>query len=316
MMKLSLVTDVLKDLSYTEMLDTVQKKYGLNAVEISAGGWQPTPHIDREALLKDNGKVKAFKKELEARGMELAALNCSGNPLAPGELGELHTKTIRETILLAEKLGVKKIVTMSGLPAGGPHDTIPNWICSTISWPDYMPEALRYQWEDVAIPWWKDTGKLAKEHGVEKIALEAFPSQLVYNPRTLLKLRRAAGDTIGINLDPSHFFVMGIDPISTIRDLKGAIYHVHGKDARIEKDLAKVNGLMETKPVTDSYNRTWNYVGVGCGHDLQYWREFFSVLGMAGYNNDFVSLEMEDLTMSVDAGLRTSIDTLKNSIIK
>lgn len=315
-MELSLVTDVLKDFSFTSMLDTVKQDYGLNAVEISAGGWQPTPHIDRDALLKDSSKIKAFKKELSARDMNLAALNCSGNPLAPGELGALHSKTIRDTIRLAGSLGVKKIVTMSGLPAAAPGDTLPNWISSTISWPDYMPEALRYQWEDVAIPWWEDTVKIAKENGVEKIALEAFPSQLVYNPHTLLKLRAAVGDTIGANMDPSHFFAMGIEPIEAIRELKGAIYHVHGKDTRIEKGKASINGLMETRPVTDSYDRAWNYVAVGCGHGVQYWREFFSVLGMSGYDNDYVSLEMEDLTMSVEAGLRTSIDTLQQSIIK
>ena len=32
--------------------------------------------------------------------------------------------------------------------------------------------------------------------------------------------------------------------------------------------------------------------------DLQWWKEFFSVVRMMGYN-DWVSLEMEDLTMSV-----------------
>ena len=44
-------------------------------------------------------------------------------------------------------------------------------------------------------------------------------------------------------------------------------------------------------------------------------QEFFSVLRMSGYNG-FVSLEMEDLTMSVEAGLQTSIDALKACISK
>lgn len=57
----------------------------------------------------------------------------------------------------------------------------------------------------------------------------------------------------------------------------------------------------------------FNYMAVGCGHDLQWWKEFFSVLRQTGYNG-WVSLEMEDLTMSVEAGLETSIDALKASI--
>jgi hypothetical protein len=44
---------------------------------------------------------------------------------------------------------------MSGLPGGGPDDKIPNWITSTVSWPDYMPGVIDYQWNGVAIPWWQ-----------------------------------------------------------------------------------------------------------------------------------------------------------------
>lgn len=59
--------------------------------------------------------------------------------------------------------------------------------------------------------------------------------------------------------------------------------------------------------------RAWNYVAVGCGRDLQWWKEFFSVVRMMGYN-DWVSLEMEDLTMSVDAGIVSSVQALQQSI--
>lgn len=311
-MKLALCTDVLGNLPYSEMLDTV-KSYGINAVEMTAGGWASCPHVKTAELLADSHKLSVFKAELTKRNMEIAALNCSGNPLAPGEMGELHSKTAYQTVELAGKLGIEKIVMMSGLPAGGPHDQVPNWITSTISWPDYMPSVIDYQWNTVAIPWWKAFVKHAKKHGVKYIALEEFPCQLVYNPSTLLRLRDAVDDMIGINLDPSHLMIMGADPIAAVRKLEGVVYHVHGKDARIERGLADVDGLLEYKPVTDTKNRTWNYVAVGCGRDLQWWKEFFSVLSMTGYDGH-VSLEMEDLTMSVEAGLNTSIDALNATI--
>jgi len=313
-MKLALCTDVLGNLSYVDMLDKV-KSLGINAVEMTAGGWAQCPHVKTAELLADESKRKAFMNELTKRNMSIAALNCSGNPLAPGSLGEKHATTARQTVELAGKLGVKKIVMMSGLPAGAPGDTIPNWITSTISWPDYMPAVIDYQWNQVAIPWWKEFSSYAKSCGVEQIALEEFPSQLVYNPETLLRLRTAVSDIIGMNLDPSHLMIMGADPIAAIRPLEGAIYHVHGKDARIEYGLADVNGLLEYKPVTDTKNRTWNYVAVGCGKDLQWWKEFFSVLSMTGYDG-YVSLEMEDLTMSVEAGLLTSSKALEETISK
>jgi len=153
----------------------------------------------------------------------------------------------------------------------------------------------------------------AEKHGVEKIALENFSSMLVWNPETLFRLRNAVGPMVGLNLDPSHLIWMGGDPIAAARALGDAIHHVHGKDVRIERGLVDVNGLLETKVVEDVANRAWNYVAVGCGQDLQWWKEFFSVVRMTGYN-DFVSLEMEDLTMSVEAGIATSVDALKQTI--
>ena len=311
-MKLALCTDVLAGLAFPEMLDRV-KQYGITGVEMTAGGWSPCPHVKTEELLASSAALAAFRGELEKRGMEIVALNCSGNPLAPGALGEKHTASSYRTVELAAKLGVKQIVMLRGLPGGGPDDKIPNWITSTVSWPDYMPGVIDYQWNEVAIPWWQAFTRHAAEHGIEQIALEEFPSQLVYNPSTLLRLRDAVGDIIGMNLDPSHLIAMGADPIAAARKLEGVIYHVHGKDARIERGLADVDGLLEYQPVTQTKTRTWNYVAVGCGQDLKWWKEFFSVLRMTGYNG-YVSLEMEDLTMSVEAGLRTSIDALNATL--
>lgn len=313
-MYLSLCTDVLGDLSYTDMLDKV-KSLGIDAVEMTAGGWGARKHVPTQELLSDNIKLEAFKKELQIRNMQIAALNCSGNQFWPTKTGEDYSKSMYDTAVLAGKLGVKKLVMMSGLPAGAPGDKTPNWITSTVSWPDYMVETVRYQWEDVAIPWWKKFVEHCKNNGVEQIAIEEFPCQLVYNTETMLKLRNSVDPMIGINLDPSHLMVMGADPIAVARALKGAIYHVHGKDARIERGICDINGLPEPKPVTDCTTRSWNYVAVGCGKDLQWWKEFFSVVHMMGYNGP-VSLEMEDLTMSVDAGLATSIDALNQTISK
>ena len=136
---------------------------------------------------------------------------------------------------------------------------------------------------------------------------------MVWSAETMLKRREPTDPIIGINLDPSHMMILGADPIAAARALKGCIFHVHGKDARIERGLADTNGILEPKPVTESADRVWNYVAVGCGKDLQWWKEFFSVLSMMGYNGD-VSLEMEDLTMSVEAGVVTSIDALRQTI--
>ncbi|MGQ9009908.1 sugar phosphate isomerase/epimerase family protein [Bacillus stercoris] len=311
-MKLSYVTDSLGHLPFEDMLDFAAK-LGIDTLEMTTGGWSTAPHLNLDELLQSSEKRKEFSQALEKRNMTLCALNCSGNPLDPGELGKSHRDITDKTMELAGLLGVKKVIMMSGLPAGGPDDKVPNWITYTVSWPPVLKDILNYQWEDVAIPYWKKLVKKAEASGVEKIALENFSSQLVYNPETLFRLRNAVGPMIGLNLDPSHLLWMGADPIIAARELGEAIHHVHGKDVRIERYLAAVNGLLETKEVTEPANRSWNYVAVGCGQDLQWWKEFFSVVKMMGYDGE-VSLEMEDLTMSPEAGIRTSVEALKQTI--
>lgn len=311
-MKLAYITDSLGSLPFETMLQKVQGM-GVEYLEMTTGGWSPAPHLNLDELLDHPDKLVEFKAMLEKYHMKLIALNCSGNPLDPGPMGKEHRRVIKRTFELAEKLNVKKIITMSGLPAAAPGDQIPNWITTTVSWPASLQDALKYQWEDVAIPYWQATVKDAKAHGIEKIALENFSSQLVYNPETLLKLRDAVDPMIGMNLDPSHLIWMGADPIACARKLGPAIHHVHGKDVRIERGMVDTRTVLETKPIDDIQNRAWNYVAVGCGQDLQWWKEFFSVVRMTGYN-DFVSLEMEDLSMSPEAGVQTSIDALQHTL--
>ncbi len=322
-MKLSICTDVFGKIPYTEMLDKV-KAYGIDAVEMTAGGWGGCCFIpSAEELINDEAKLAAFKAELDQRGMEISALNCSGNPLTDTPMSKAHSKTMHDTLVLAGKLGVKTVVTMSGLPAGAPGEKTPNWFVSTVSWPEYdgfnyMVEGVKYQWK-VAAAWWKEFCQCAKDNGVEKIAIEEFPGALVHNIRTFNKLCEVVGpelsDVLGLNLDPSHLMIQGAEPIAAARALGGKIFYIHGKDARVERCNADIDGLLENLPVDASVDRTWNYVAVGCGRDLQWWKEFFSVCKMMGYDG-YVSLEMEDLTMSVEAGLQTSIDALKATISK
>lgn len=311
-MKLSFCTDSLGHLPFEQMLDKLLE-LGVYGVEMTTGGWSSAPHLPTEALLGSATQRQNLLKALESRGMSIAALNVSGNPLDPGELGQKHQRDTENALALAGELGVKKIVMMSGLPPASPHDTIPNWITYTVSWPPTLKNCLDYQWNEVAIPYWQGLVARAKQSGVEKFALENFSSMLVWNPETLFRLRNAVGDMVGLNLDPSHLLWMGADPIAAARALGPAIHHCHGKDVRMERGLVNINGLLETKPVEDVANRAWNYVAVGCGQDLQWWKEFFSVVRMMGYN-DWVSLEMEDLTMSVEAGVTSSIAALKQTI--
>lgn len=306
-MRLAIKTCTL-NMSYPEMLDFCAAQ-GIAAVEIGTGNWSGAPHIDLERVASSNTARQLWYDELRRRDLELCALNCSGNPLAY----ETDWRVTEQTFRLAEQLGVKKIVMMSGLPAGCPGDRTPVWI--TTSWPPEVAAVLDYQWNEVCIPKWRQLAAMAADCGIERIALENHAQQLVYNPETLLRLRSEVGSIIGMNLDPSHLFWMGGDPIEAARVLgeSGAIYHVHGKDSRPERRMAGPNGMLDTKPIDAFRQRAWNYVAVGAGHGEQWWREFFSVVRMGGYDGD-VALEMEDLTMPMLEGHLMSLRTLKSAL--
>ena len=309
-MKLAIKTCTLDKYPFEEMLDYV-KGLGVNALEIGTGNWSGAPHIDLDEMVSSEAARTRWMDALRRRGMELVALNCSGNPLAY----EKDLDVTRKTFTLARQLGVRKIVMMSGLPAGCAEDRTPCWI--TTSWPPETQTILDHQWNEVAIPRWKELVALAEECGVQKIALENHGFQLVYNPETCLRLREAVGPMVGMNLDPSHLFWMGGDPISAARVLgeAGALYHIHGKDSRIERRLCEPEGVLDTKPIDAFPRRAWNYVAVGCGHGQQWWNEFVSVARMSGYD-DVLSLEMEDLTMPVEAGVETSVKVLREAIVR
>jgi len=194
---------------------------------------------------------------------------------------------------------------------GGPGDQNANWI--TTAWPPEVHEILRYQWEDVALPYWRDLAKQAHANGVEKICIEQHAHQLVYNTETALRLRDALGELVGVNFDPSHALWMGGDPLRAIRQLRGAIYHVHAKDTRIDPKNTELNTLLETKPNDRVAERAWNYVTLGYGHSEIWWRDFVIQLRQNGYD-DVLSIEHEDYSLPPIVGVRRSVELLKNVI--
>ena len=79
-MKLAIKTCTL-DMPYEQMLDfCVGQKVA--ALEIGTGNWSGAPHCDLDRLVSDKTAREAWYDAMRARGLELCALNCSGNPLA------------------------------------------------------------------------------------------------------------------------------------------------------------------------------------------------------------------------------------------
>jgi sugar phosphate isomerase/epimerase len=200
---------------------------------------------------------------------------------------------------------------MSGLPAGGPSDVRPNWV--TCAWPLENREILQWQWEVKLVPYWEKLAALAKECGVTRLCIELHGHQLVYNVPTLLKLRKQIGKIVGANLDPSHLFWMGADPLSAIDALGDAIHHVHAKDTSLNEAALTLTGRLETLGHENVKDRAWNYITLGYGHGEQWWRQFCYRLRLNGYEG-WLSIEHEDIVLSRMEGMRRSVALLKGAL--
>ncbi|MCB9077490.1 MAG: sugar phosphate isomerase/epimerase [Anaerolineaceae bacterium] len=306
-MRIGLVTDSLGHLSFDELLETTANM-GIQTLEFGCGGWSSAPHINLDALLESDAERQNFTAKIRDHGLEISALNCSGNQLAPGERGRDNDQVVRKTFKLANLMGIRRIVMMSGLPGAGPDAKHANWFIT--AWPPEVHESLRYQWEDVAIPYWRELVKEAQANGIEKLCIEQHASQLVYNTATLLKLRDAVGETVGVNFDPSHALWMGGDPLRAIRQLRGAIYHVHAKDTRVDPHNREINTRLETQPNDQVADRSWNYVTLGYGHSEIWWRDFVIQLNQNGYD-DVLSIEHEDYSLPPLVGVQKAVELLR-----
>jgi sugar phosphate isomerase/epimerase len=306
-MRIGVFTALFQNLPFEEALDKAVAA-GVSAVEIGTGGYPGSHHCPVDELLGSESRRQAYMEAITSRGLILSALSCHNNPVHPDQaVAREADEVLRRTVRLANLLEVPVINAFSGLPAGAPGDTRPNWV--TCPWPPHFLEILDYQWNEVAIPYWKEMGQFADDHGV-KIAFEMHPGMLVYNVYTLLRLRDAVGPVIGCNFDPSHLFWNGVDPVAAIRKLGDAIYHVHGKDVYVDRLNVSVNGCNDNKPYDRIAERSWTFRTIGYGHDAKTWKDIMSAFRLIGYDY-VVSIEHEDALMSTDEGLAKAVAILK-----
>ncbi len=299
-------------LSLDEMIDKVSA-LGLEAVEIGTGGYPGSTHCPVDELLGDAAKAKAWKKKFTDRGIQVATLSCHGNPLHPDtKHAAKDQETFKKTVRLAQMLDVKVIVGFAGCPGGSPADTQPNWI--TYRWPPEYDEMLKWQWEQKVIPYWKEAAKYAREHGIHRLAFEMHPNFVVYNPRTLLRLREAVGEEIGANCDLSHLFWQGCDPVEVIHFLgkKGIIYHAHMKDTVLyPENVAKYGVLNFVFEASDLPLASDAFRAVGYGHGASTWKAILQAYMDVGYDG-ILSIENEDPILTGEVGVERAAYVLKN----
>jgi sugar phosphate isomerase/epimerase len=321
-MKLGVYTAILHDRPLPEALATI-KGLGLTGAEINAGGFLPPVHLPVDDVLSSDDAVADYLGLFDEAGVELTGLNANGNPLHPdSRIGPVHAADLRRTIEVAGRLGVRRVVTMSGLPAAEAGGTVPAW--NPMPFESTYLRARDRQWAEVGVPFWREIDALARDHDV-RVCLEMHQFNLVFNPASLERLvEQTAATHLGAEMDPSHLFWQGIDPVAAIEHLGPLVFHAAAKDTRINA-AALVHGVLDDRhrEVTEDpirlggdatlsawpENAAWDFVALGKGHDQDFWTRFLRAL--AKIDPDMaVNIEHEDVELGRLEGLEVAARVL------
>lgn len=276
-MELGYVSAILPNQSFREVMTTAQR-IGYDCVEImcwpvgqSERRYAGVSHIDVDRL--DDRAVSEIHAIVAETGVTISGLGYYPNPLSPnGDEARVAVEHLRKVMHAAKRLGIAQVNTFVGRD---------------------FKLSIDAQWSRM-LDTWRPIVALAEELGL-RIGIENCPmlfsedewpggKNLFICPRVW---RRAFTDIpsphFGLNYDPSHLIWTMIDPVPPIYEFKDRIFHVHAKDARVDRDRLQDVGIL---------NLDWHtpkLPGMGDGN----WGAFFGALSDIKYTGP-VCVEVED----------------------
>lgn len=194
-----------------------------------------------------NRDWKPFAEEVaaaaNARNLRLSAIGALyQNPLDPPQT-ERARAIFTRAIEVAAHLGVCTVAGFAGavietrLNARGGHP-----ICAPLE--NHLPEVVAF---------WEPLARFAADHGV-RLAFEHCPQGAWHLPVAGYNLLDRPAiwerffdalpcENVGLEWDPSHLICQFIDPVANLRKFGARVFHVHAKDAFIDRSLLATYGL-------------------------------------------------------------------------
>jgi sugar phosphate isomerase/epimerase len=313
--KLAVFTDALDDRSLDDALDWIAAELPeVAGIELGVGGYSPAPHCDLDALESSAEARERLLATLARRGLDLCALNVSGNPLHPDPaVAERHHEQLARAIRVSADLGVSRLVVMSGCPGAGPGEApAPHFVGG--GWLPDLEGVLDWQWSERVLPYWRERAAEAGAANPElRLCFELHPGTCVYNVHSFEWIAELSPN-LAVNLDPSHFFWQGIDPLAVVERLGERVCFVHAKDTLERPGNLRMNGVMDARWPGRAEDMPWNFATVGRGHDRDWWARFLAALDRTGYDGA-VSIEWEDPFVEPEASIRESAALLRDALV-
>lgn len=227
----------------------------------------------------------AYERVLgEGRIAITALIYCRNYLSTDPEEAATHLAELKKRIEFAGALGIDKVVTSTGIDKRieeGIYDRDPN-----VKDRGNMIRRIPVRSLDQVVDLYGPLLELAEKNNV-RLCLENCPlmGNIAISPVMWRRLfQRLDSDKLGLAYDPSHLVWEMIDPYAPLDEFKDKIFHVHAKDAAIDRAR-----LAETGILTDF--SWWSYRIPGRG-ELD-WKKLLSKLKANGYTGT-ISLEHED----------------------
>jgi sugar phosphate isomerase/epimerase len=278
-MKLGFVSAILPEHTLERVLSFAHQ-VGFSSVELMC--WPPgkterryagVTHLDVNDLSTD--AIQKVKDLLAIHHVAISGLGYYPNPLSADQIeAEVARAHLRKVIDAAKVLGVGLVNTFVGRDPA---------LSVEGNWPRFLEV-------------WRPMIAYAESKGV-KIGIENCPmlftgdewpggKNLATSPAVWRRMfRDIPSPHFGLNFDPSHLIWQQIDYIAPLAEFKERIFHVHAKDARIDRAALDEHGVL-------SYPKLWHTPKIPGLGDVR-WGAFFAALSDAGYNGH-VAIEVED----------------------
>jgi sugar phosphate isomerase/epimerase len=264
-MRIGFVTDDVPGLEWG-------REHGFGSIEwnrFEASGAAPQVHEWRPF-------ADQFAAEAKGRNIRISAIGALyKNPLDPAQ-GDYARSVFLRAIEVAAHIGVN---TVAGFPGAVIElETNPKGQNPVYKpFEPFLPRLLEF-WEPIA--------RFAAERGV-RIAFEHCPMARYHQPIMGFNMlgqvaiwERLFNDTkcenLGLEWDASHLVCQFVDPVANIHKFGSKIFHVHAKDAFINRSLLETYGICHPGVAEHRFP----------GFGQSNWPEIIHALLRAGYDSD------------------------------
>lgn len=242
----------------------------------------------------------AYERVLAAGRIDITALIYCRNYLSTdAEEAANHLAELKKRIEFAGALGIDKVVTSTGIDKTieeGIYDRDPN-----VKDRGNMIRRIPVRSLDRVVDLFGPLLELAEKNNV-RLCFENCPlmGNIAISPVMWRRIfERLDSDKLGIAYDPSHLVWEMVDPYAPIDEFRDRIFHVHAKDAAIDREQLAQTGIL-----TDF--SWWSYRIPGRG-ELD-WKKLLGMLKANGYDGT-ISLEHED------AAYEGTLEAVENGLL-